>query len=515
MPPILSSDAVSDSDPVDPAPPTRRHRGRAARLVSSLTRRERRRREQIRGLKRLGPAAIVALVLHGVALWYLWNLAVAPPDDGRALLIEAHLIEDETTEFEELPPEPEELEPIDEVVDPVVSEFDPAPDDVLVDSPRDPLLGLGGAGGGRGVRGRRGGDLLERFEDVTGGGDQGTAFGDYVSSIRERGLDVVFVVDATASMGRFLDQARRTIDEIIDDVSEVVPTQRLGMVAYRDVGEAFLTRHVDLTDDRYRVQSFLLDLSPVGGGDFEEAVDAGLAVAFDELSWRPSSKRVVIVVGDAPVHDEDEQPMLNDVRSFLRGHDASLSVLYTGTDPDIRETQRDRDTRRAFEKLANTGRGFMSELTDDAAVLRANVLEMSFGRRWFEDVERLLSLREVDRKQRILRDKLEREDRDWFVRQLARDPLPAVVDACLTLWDRSIAEAAFELLIDDGAPSRERYAALYVIKRKLDPDAQIDVDAPLEEQQGMVDRLRRAVAKVPAAAPAPPTPGASSRPSEG
>lgn len=501
---------MPDPKSQEPAVP-KRSRGPAP-LVTSLTRAERARREQIRGLKRLGPSFLITALLHGAALYYLWHLALPAGEEVRELRIEARLIDDAIEPLLQEEDEPEELEELVIVDEPVVTEFEPAESEVLVESPLDPLLGLGGSGGGRGVRGRSRGDNLSRFEDVVGGGGEMSAFGQYVSSVRERGLDVVFVVDATASMGRFLEQARAAIDDIIGDLSEIIPSQRVGMVAYRDVEDAWLTRFVDITDDRYHVQTFLLDLRPVGGGDFEEAVDEGLRVAFDRLAWRPDSKRVVIVVGDAPAHPEDEQKMLADVRSFVRTSDASLSVLYTGTDPEIRETQRDRDTRRSMERLVNSGNGFMAELGDEASKLRGDVLEMSFGRRWFEDVERLLSLREVDRKQKILEDKLEREDRAWFVRQLKRDPRPSIVDGCMALWDRTIGEAVLEVLFDPEAERGDRHACLYIAKRRLDPDAAIDVDVAMDEQQGMVDRLQRKLARVPRAGPEPgvvlpPTPG--------
>ncbi|MEM7347145.1 MAG: hypothetical protein AAF485_23135, partial [Chloroflexota bacterium] len=43
-------------------------------------------------------------------------------------------------------------------------------------------------------------------------------------------------------------------------------------------------------------------LRPSGGGDAPEAVYDGLRVACDTLSWRNYSRRIAILVGDAPPH---------------------------------------------------------------------------------------------------------------------------------------------------------------------------------------------------------------------
>ncbi len=513
--PISVSDAVPDPDPDSPKPdqpdqPSGKFK-RVPTLVT-MTRAERDRAERRRWLLRSWPALLFALVLHGLLLWQLWLWYPEAKELFLDLTIRATVDDEVPAELVPDEVEDEPLEELEEVFDPEITEFEPSESES--DTPVEDVLGLGGSGGGRGVRGRRGGDALERFEDVTGSGGGSSGFGAFIRSVRERGLDVVFVVDATASMGKFLAQARLVIDDIIGDLSEIVPSQRVGIVAYRDVTDAWLTRHVDITDDRYHVQNFLIDLDPVGGGDFEEAVDVGLDVAFDQLTWREDSHRVIIVVGDAPAHPDDEQKMLAAVRSFVRLNDATLSVLYTGVDPEIRKTSRDTSTRKSMERLAQTGGGFMSELADDAEVLRSNVLEMSFGRKWFEDVRRLLSLREVDRRQKILAKKVARENRAWIVNQLRRDPVPSIVAACVTLWDRTIADAALDLLLDERGSPLDRHAGLYILKRKLDPDAFIDIALPLAEQEDLVAKLRKKIARLPktqgrVVKPAPPPPRAA------
>ena len=86
-------------------------------------------------------------------------------------------------------------------------------DDLPIEDSLD-ILGTGNSivGGGGGGRGRRGGGLGEG-EDLRAFGDSDSPFRGFVDDIRGRGLDVVFVIDATGSMQRFIDRARDTIDD--------------------------------------------------------------------------------------------------------------------------------------------------------------------------------------------------------------------------------------------------------------------------------------------------------------
>jgi hypothetical protein len=57
-----------------------------------------------------------------------------------------------------------------------------------------------------------------------------------------------------------------------------------------------------LTQDLARAQKAINKLRASGGGDAPEAVYDGLYAACDELSWRAHSRRIAVLVGDAPPH---------------------------------------------------------------------------------------------------------------------------------------------------------------------------------------------------------------------
>jgi Mg-chelatase subunit ChlD len=119
-------------------------------------------------------------------------------------------------------------------------------------------------------------------------------------------LDLVFLVDATGSMGDEIDKLKATLRTITSEVAGL-PSQPdicLGLVAYRDQGDAFLVRSHDFTND---VGGFLRDaLLPLhanGGGDYPEAMNEALHETVHHLSWRGNgATRLVVLLADAPPH---------------------------------------------------------------------------------------------------------------------------------------------------------------------------------------------------------------------
>ena len=119
-------------------------------------------------------------------------------------------------------------------------------------------------------------------------------------------VDVMFVLDATGSMGDEIEQLRSTMADVarrLDELS-VQPDIRFAMTVYRDEGDAFVTSVFDFTDD---VAAFTAALEAVvadGGGDTPEALDEAMAASLSEPSWRDPATTVQFsfLVADAPPH---------------------------------------------------------------------------------------------------------------------------------------------------------------------------------------------------------------------
>ena len=117
-------------------------------------------------------------------------------------------------------------------------------------------------------------------------------------------LDVLFLLDATGSMGDEIDQLKTSIDSVSERIEalETQPDVRFGMTLYRDEGDDFVTSTYDFTGEVADFRSALADVVADGGGDYPEALDEGLADALTVPAWRDpaSTVQMVFLVADAP-----------------------------------------------------------------------------------------------------------------------------------------------------------------------------------------------------------------------
>ncbi|MCA3015851.1 MAG: VWA domain-containing protein [Myxococcaceae bacterium] len=127
-------------------------------------------------------------------------------------------------------------------------------------------------------------------------------------SPRRPKLDVVFVLDTTSSMEGLIEGAKQKIWSIASRMASGQPTPeiRVGLVAFRDRGDAYVTKRFDLTKDLDAVYGTLQGLRAEGGGDGPEHVGQGLGEAVRFMSWTDDRQaaKLIFLVGDAPAHDD-------------------------------------------------------------------------------------------------------------------------------------------------------------------------------------------------------------------
>jgi hypothetical protein len=120
-----------------------------------------------------------------------------------------------------------------------------------------------------------------------------------------RKFDLMIALDSTGSMGDEIEFLKSELRSIVGDISAFYPQLdiRVGLVAYRDIGDEYVTRTNRLTGDLDVIQASLNRTRGTGGGDMPEAMDQALirAVAQD---WRPDAVKSMLLVADAPPHDE-------------------------------------------------------------------------------------------------------------------------------------------------------------------------------------------------------------------
>ena len=119
-------------------------------------------------------------------------------------------------------------------------------------------------------------------------------------------LQIMFVIDATGSMGDEMEYIKSEIDDVISRVKTANENAHieLAMMVYRDIGDDYVTKYSDFTADIAKQQAFLSEQSAGGGGDFEEAVQTALSEAMDK-QWSTNATKLLFHVADAPAHDED------------------------------------------------------------------------------------------------------------------------------------------------------------------------------------------------------------------
>src|SRR4051794_27017765 len=85
-------------------------------------------------------------------------------------------------------------------------------------------------------------------------------------------VEVVFCLDTTGSMGGLIEGAKQKIWSIANQIAGGKPTPdvKVGLVAYRDKGDEYVTKVFDLSDDLDAIHGHLKTFSAGGGGDAPE-----------------------------------------------------------------------------------------------------------------------------------------------------------------------------------------------------------------------------------------------------
>ncbi|MBY0233046.1 MAG: VWA domain-containing protein, partial [Gemmataceae bacterium] len=124
--------------------------------------------------------------------------------------------------------------------------------------------------------------------------------------IRKPKVEVVFCLDTTGSMGGLIDGAKAKIWSICNQMAGAKPTPdlKVGLVAYRDKGDAYVTKVTDLSSDLDAIHKELKTYTADGGGDEPEHVNQALYDAVHKIKWSADKKtlKIVFLVGDAAPH---------------------------------------------------------------------------------------------------------------------------------------------------------------------------------------------------------------------
>lgn len=168
-------------------------------------------------------------------------------------------------------------------------------------------------------------------------------------------LDLVIVMDTTGSMRQEIADIRANLLGLVGILRRLSPSLHIGFVAYRDVGEDYVTKQFPLSPmtegNLDRLQDFVNRLGAQGGGDDPENVREGLSQAL-AMPWRRDVQARILVIGDAQAHLRDVDGVMRAAQRFRDGGSAraehQLSAIFTGSS---------RVGRDFFKALAASGGG--------------------------------------------------------------------------------------------------------------------------------------------------------------
>ena len=184
---------------------------------------------------------------------------------------------------------------------------------------------------------------------------------------RRATIELLFVLDTTGSMGGMLEGAKTKIWGIVNDVLQQQgnggATIRVGLVAYRDRGDAYVTRITPLTDNLDAVYAQLMSFKAQGGGDGPEDVRSAMAEAVRVGGWSapgPRTSQVMFLVGDAPPHD--------DYRNMPATDTSARNAARRGIIVNTIQCGMDADTTQAWRGIAQYGGGEYFAIAQDGGV---------------------------------------------------------------------------------------------------------------------------------------------------
>lgn len=177
-------------------------------------------------------------------------------------------------------------------------------------------------------------------------------------------VEIVFALDTTGSMSGMIEGAKRKIWSIATLAASAQPKPeiRIGLVAYRDVGDEYVTRFYDLSDDMDTVFERLASFRADGGGDTPEHVGRALSDAINRASWTSGqgAVKIVYLVGDAPPHfDYHDGTDINAIARRAKDMNIHINTIRCGTDYE---------TASAFKRIANLSVGEYASIDQSGGV---------------------------------------------------------------------------------------------------------------------------------------------------
>ena len=128
---------------------------------------------------------------------------------------------------------------------------------------------------------------------------------DMTTNKDNKDFDLLFLVDATGSMGSYIISAKEETKNISKELRKQYPDRnfKYGYIFYRDPIDSIGDTHeiIDLTDNVNSIPEKINRIEATGGGDLPEDWAGAYKLVNEKISWREGEK-VIIHLADAGAH---------------------------------------------------------------------------------------------------------------------------------------------------------------------------------------------------------------------
>ena len=202
-------------------------------------------------------------------------------------------------------------------------------------------------------------------------------FEKHLEALRENGLEVALLFDATSSMHAQITTVKRQLRKIVGTVHTLVPKAEFTVAVYRDF-DSVPAEGITLTTDAKKIERFVKDVRLIGGGDLPESVASGLKWVSQRNAFAGSSNRVLIIVGDAPPHAREMDTCLTLIQKHFKNGESHVYTLTCNRAVVLPE----------FETLAKAGNGLALSLESRSIV--KELLVLSLGAEYRDEIVKLI-----------------------------------------------------------------------------------------------------------------------------
>ena len=177
-------------------------------------------------------------------------------------------------------------------------------------------------------------------------------------------VEIMFVVDATGSMGDEIKYLKAEVQDVISRISQLDAKKevRSGAIFYRDHTDQYLSRRKELSTDVGALNTFIHEQTANGGGDFPEALDVALEELTTSINWSAEAiTKIAFLILDAPPH-EDSVSVQRINESVIRAAEQGIRLIpVTGSGIN-------KSTEYLMKALSISTNGTYLYLTDDSGI---------------------------------------------------------------------------------------------------------------------------------------------------